>query len=129
MKILFCLFSLLFSSLFANEQPNIIIILADDAGSSDFSCYGSKQLLTPHIDSIAHNGIKFTQAYAASSVCSPSRAGLLTGRYQQTFGHLANIPHTKHSANDPKLLGLPTTEITLADSLKEIGYSTHCIGK
>jgi arylsulfatase A-like enzyme len=111
------------------EQPNIIIILADDAGSADFSCYGSKQVKTPYIDAMAKAGMKFTQAYAAASVCSPSRAGLLTGRYQQTFGHLSNIPHKQYPFNDSEKLGLPISEITLANALKNLGYSTHCIGK
>ena len=78
---------------------------------------------------MARQGMKFTQAYAAASVCSPSRAGLLTGRYQQTFGHLSNIPHKPYPFNDPEKLGLPVSEITLARALQELGYSTHCIGK
>jgi arylsulfatase A-like enzyme len=127
-KLFILIFFLLFN-IWAEERPNIIIILVDDAGATDFSCYGSKQILTPHIDSLAQNGIKFTDAYTASSVCSPSRAGLLTGRYQQKFGHLANIPHEKIAVNDPATLGLPTSETTLATALKDEGYRTHCIGK
>ena len=69
------------------KQPNIIIILADDLGQTDISLYGSKYIETPNIDAIGKNGITFTEGYISSPVCSPSRAGLITGRYQQRFGH------------------------------------------
>ena len=74
-----------------NLKPNIIIIISDDAGYADFSMHGSKQFPTPNIDRIANEGVRFTQGYVSASVCSPSRAGLLTGRYQQRFGHEYNI--------------------------------------
>jgi len=70
-----------------HKRPNIIIILADDLGISDLSSYGNKYVTTPNIDGIAKNGVMFTEGYISSPVCSPSRAGLITGRYQQRFGH------------------------------------------
>ena len=68
-------------SLRADRQPNVIVIFTDDQGSVDLNCYGAKDLTTPHMDSLAKRGVRFTQFYAAAPVCSPSRAGLLTGRY------------------------------------------------
>ena len=71
------------------------MILADDAGYRDFGFMGSKEISTPNIDQIAKNGVIFTDAHVSATVCSPSRAGLITGRYQQRFGHEANCPpHT-----------------------------------
>jgi hypothetical protein len=69
------------------KRPNIILILADDLGATDLGIYGNKNLTTPNIDAIGHEGVTFMEGYISSPVCSPSRAGLLTGRYQQRFGH------------------------------------------
>lgn len=103
------------------NPPNIIIILADDAGYADFGFMGSPDLLTPNIDRITENGVYFIDAHTSASVCSPSRAGLLTGRYQQRFGHENNIP--------PPGLGLDTGEVTLASVLRSAGYRTALFGK
>jgi len=100
--------------------PNIVIILADDAGYADFGFMGS-DLPTPHIDRLAASGVVFTDAHISATVCSPSRAGLITGRYQQRFGHEANIP--------PPGLGMDPSEMTLGDVLKGAGYATGIIGK
>jgi len=137
-------------------RPNIIIILADDLGQTDISLYGNKTIETPHLDAIGKNGVTFSEAYISSPVCSPSRAGLLTGRYQQRFGHefqpmnryLKNmweyygfkyLPKFRPlkplknldvpSTEDRLRQGLPPSEITLADVLKKEGYSTGIIGK
>ncbi len=106
------------------RRPNVVVLLADDTGYADFSFRGSDSFLTPRIDSIARAGVRCTAAYVTSSVCSPSRAGLLTGRYQQRFGHEFNLPH-KYSRKD----GLPVGERTLADRLRDQGYRTLGVGK
>ena len=79
-------FFMLFSCVHAQDQPNIIFILADDLGYGDLSCYGAKDLQTPNIDALAQQGITFTRAYANSTVCSPSRASILTGNYPDLVG-------------------------------------------
>ena len=103
------------------RKPNIMIILADDAGYNDFGFMGSTQMKTPHIDSLAEEGVRFTDAHVTSTVCSPSRAGIMSGRYQQRFGHECNGLR--------KLDGMDTTETTLARALKENGYTTAAFGK
>jgi arylsulfatase A-like enzyme len=103
------------------EQPNLIIFYADDLGWGETGCQGNKDIPTPHIDSIATNGIRFTQGYVAATYCSPSRAGLLTGRYPTRFGHEFN--------SVANVTGLHLNETTLADRLKGLGYATACIGK
>ena len=85
-------------------KPNIVFIVGDDCGYNEFSFQGGK-IPTPHIDSIATGGVRLTQAYVSAAVCSPSRAGLLTGRYQQRFGHLGNLPF-----KNVALEGVPLTE-------------------
>lgn len=112
----------------AETQPNIIIIFADDAGYADFSLNGNQLIQTPNIDAIAANGVKFTNAYVSGPVCSPSRAGLLTGRYQQRFGHEYNIGGN-FTNTDPDSIGLAVGEKTIADYLKAEGYGTALIGK
>jgi arylsulfatase A-like enzyme len=108
----------------AAPRPNIVILLSDDAGYHEFSMQGSKTIPTPHIDSIARNGIRFSNGYVSGCVCSPTRAGLLTGRYQQRFGHEFNIPPAYSEVN-----GLPLTEKTIADMLQGAGYRTIALGK
>lgn len=108
----------------ATRPPNVVIIISDDAGYADFSLNGSEHFPTPYIDSIAKNGVRFSQGYVSASVCSPSRAGLITGRYQQRFGHHLNIPPKYSETN-----GLPVEESTLADALKAQGYRTIALGK
>lgn len=108
----------------ADAPPNIVILLADDAGYADFSLTGSKTFRTPAIDALAADGVTFTNAYVTAPVCSPSRAGLLTGRYQQRFGHEGNPP----LAGGPKS-GLPVEETLISDHLKAAGYTTAVFGK
>jgi arylsulfatase A-like enzyme len=102
--------------------PNIIIILADDAGYSDFGFMGSDEIKTPNLDQLALDGVTFNNAYVSASVCSPSRAGLLTGMYQQRFGHECNLDSDVNNSFDPN-------QITIAEALKTEGYNTGLIGK
>jgi arylsulfatase A-like enzyme len=107
-------------------RPNILLIVADDLGYGDRGAYGGKDIPTPNIDSIARNGVRFTNGYVSCPVCSPTRAGLMTGRYQQRFGHEFN-PGPDDQA-DPQF-GLPLAEKTLAERLKPLGYATGLVGK
>src|SRR5215211_3603517 len=101
----------------AEPRPNIVIILADDVGYGEFGFQGiSKDIPTPNIDSIATGGVRFTQGYVSGPYCSPTRAGLMTGRYQTRFGHEFNSVANR--------MGLPLTETTIADRLKSLGYAT-----
>ena len=108
-------------SLSAKDKPNIIILLADDLGWADLGYQGSEDIRSPHIDKLANNGIRFTDGHVSASVCSPSRAGLMTGRYQQRFGHEANSP--------PPTDGMDLKQVTMADRLQKLGYRTGLIGK
>jgi arylsulfatase A-like enzyme len=114
------------SASFAAEarKPNILIIVGDDMGYADIGVHGCKDIPTPHIDSIAKNGIRCTSGYVSGPYCSPTRAGLMTGRYQQRFGHEFNP-----GPNPAQQFGLPLTEVTLADKLKAGGYATGMVGK
>ncbi len=105
-----------------NKPPNVVILLADDLGYGDLGCYGHPNIRTPNLDRMAAEGLRFTSFYAASSVCTPSRAGLLTGRYAVRTG-LPNVLGPEDSS------GLPASEITLAKALKGMGYRTMAIGK
>lgn len=108
----------------ADTPPNIVVIVSDDAGYNEFSMHGSTICPTPRIDSIAANGVRFSNGYVSGSVCSPTRAGLLTGRYQTFFGHEFNIPPVYSDEN-----GLPLSETTIADGLHSTGYRTIALGK
>ncbi len=108
-----------------SKKPNIIIILVDDMGYADVGFNGCKDIPTPNIDRIATNGVKFTNGYVTFSVCGPSRAGLLTGRYPQRFGYERNPQYRPHDPN----MGLPKEEKTLAEALKQVGYTSGIIGK
>jgi arylsulfatase A-like enzyme len=102
--------------------PNIVFIFTDDLGYGDIGAFGATDVATPHIDSLATNGAKFTQFYSASPVCSPSRAGLLTGRNPIRMGiHEAFFPSS--------YLGMPQSEITIPELLKPAGYTSTIIGK
>ena len=108
-------------------KPNILLIVADDLGWGELTVQGHAiDIPTPHIDSIAKNGVRFTSGYVSGPYCSPTRAALLTGRYQQRFGHEFN-PGPAQSAETK--VGLPLTEKTLADRLKPAGYATGWFGK
>lgn len=109
-----------------DNKPNIIVIVSDDQGYAELGCQGCKDTPTPNIDSIAKNGVRFTNGYVSCPVCSPTRAGLLTGRYQQRFGHEFN-PGPANVADTQ--FGLPLTETTLAARLKTAGYKTGIVGK
>jgi arylsulfatase A-like enzyme len=102
-------------------KPNLVIFYSDDQGWGETGCYGNPEIPTPHIDSLAKNGVRFTQGYVAATYCSPSRAGLLTGRYPTRFGHEFNAVANKS--------GLRLDQVTLANRLKDLGYATCCVGK
>jgi arylsulfatase A-like enzyme len=110
----------------AAPRPNILVIVADDLGYGELGCQGHNDVPTPHIDSIARNGVRFTSGYVSCPVCSPTRAGLMTGRYQQRFGHEFN-PGPVDDASDR--FGLVRDEKTLAERLKAAGYATGMVGK
>lgn len=126
----------LFSSR-ASKSPNIVYFLADDLGYADLSCYGCRDTRTPHIDSIARRGVKFTQSYANAPECTPTRTALLSGRYQHRVGGLecaigvGNVGRYDEASwlCERGELGLPPTETVLPRLLKERGYDTACFGK
>lgn len=111
------------------KQPNVIIILSDDAGYADFGVTGNKLVPTPHIDQLAHNGVLCSQGYVTGSTCTPSRMGLMTGRYQQRFGAECNVPTIPTPGYTTDDLGLDTGERTLGDAMRALGYRTMAIGK
>ena len=108
-----------------SKKPNIIIILTDDQGYGDVGFNGSKQLKTPNLDQLAKNGVIFTNGYVSYAVCGPSRAGIITGRYQDRFGFSRNPLFTPKDASS----GLPLEEETISEYLKKAGYNTMAIGK
>lgn len=111
-----------------HTPPNIILILADDLGYADLSLHGSKQVKTPNIDALAKRGAQFTQGYVTAPVCSPSRAGLLTGKNQVSFGYDNNLAENQPGF-DSTFAGLPIQEKTIGDYLKSAGYVTGLMGK
>lgn len=121
LPLLWCL--LLLQAGFASP-PNVIFIMADDQGSVDLGCYGSKDLVTPNTDALAASGVRFTQFYSAAPVCSPSRAGALTGRWPARAG----VPNNCASQQGGKG-ALPPEEVTMAEMFKAAGYATAHIGK
>jgi arylsulfatase A len=106
------------------NSPNIILIMADDLGYHDLGCYWNKNHLTPNIDNLAKNGIRFTYFHSNGAVCSPIRAALMTGRYQQRVGieGVVTAPNHRHTGLDP-------SEITIADFFKKQDYKIGLIGK
>src|SRR5919198_210805 len=107
-------------------NPNIVFILADDLGYADVSCYGQRDYTTPNVDRLAIEGLRFTQAYSNSANCSPTRVGLITGRYQMRLQ--VGLEEPINSAT-PKTIGLPPTHPTLPSLLKRAGYGTSLVGK
>ncbi|MFC4992434.1 sulfatase [Rubritalea tangerina] len=115
--------ALALSQLAPAQKPNIILIFTDDQGYNDLSCFGSTTIKTPHIDTLAKEGTKLTSFYSPSPVCTPSRAGLLTGCYPKRVGLEKGVlfPYSKR--------GLHPEEVTIAEVLRSAGYATACIGK
>ena len=105
----------------SSRSPNVIVILADDMGYADLGCQGSPDVKTPHIDSLAANGVRCTDGYVTAPQCGPSRAGLLTGRYQNRFGFESN-----EFAYNP---GIPRSETLISTRMRELGYVTGYMGK
>ena len=104
------------------RRPNILLIVSDDVGYADIGIYGSRDIPTPNIDRLAREGIRFTNAYVSGPYCSPSRAGLMSGRYPQRFGYEFNPDGSPD-------YGLPLTETTIAERLRSAGYRTALFGK
>ena len=107
-------------------KPNIIVFLADDLGYADLGCQGCKDIPTPHVDAIAKNGVRFTDGYATHPVCSPSRAGLMSGMYQHRFGFEHNSGPERYASPE---FGMPRDVPSLAEKLKAAGYATGMVGK
>lgn len=107
----------------ADSKPNIVLLFADDLGYGDLGCYGHPTSKSPNVDVMAREGLRFTQFYSASPVCSPSRAALLTGRYQIRSGIWPMV------FGAAAIGGLPHNETTIAEGLKDVGYSTAMVGK
>ena len=108
----------------ARRPPNIIFIVADDLGYGDVSCYGQKRFATPHIDRLAREGMKFTQGYAGTAVCAPSRSSLFTGQ------HTGHTPIRGNLAVKPEgQYPLPDSSVIIPQLLKRAGYATGCFGK
>ncbi|MEM1070466.1 MAG: sulfatase-like hydrolase/transferase [Planctomycetota bacterium] len=105
------------------DRPNVVVIYSDDQGSLDLNCYGSSDLVTPNLDALARRGIRFTQMYAPSAICSASRAGLMTGRFPARAGVPGNVSSMKGQS------GMPQQETTMADLLSSAGYRTGHVGK
>jgi arylsulfatase A-like enzyme len=112
---------LICSAATAAEKPNVLVFLCDDTGWGEFGFQGNKQIPTPHIDSIAKGGVRFTQGYVAATYCSPSRAALMTGRYPTRFGHEFN--------STARETGISRDETTMAERFKSLGYATCAVGK
>lgn len=124
---LFCALLGFATSAIAAQRPNIIIVMADDMGYGDLSCYGHPTIRTPNLDRMAAEGLRFTDFYAGANLCTPSRAALLTGRHPIRSG-MAGGPK-RHVLYPNATNGLPHSEITIAEVLKSAGYATACIGK
>ncbi|MDU0355925.1 sulfatase-like hydrolase/transferase [Paraglaciecola aquimarina] len=108
-----------------DTRPNILVIMADDLGYADLGFTGAKDIFTPNLDALANNGVKMNNGYVTHPVCGPSRAGLITGRYQARFGMEINVTNSFYD----EFSGLPLTEQTFATRLQKAGYKTGIIGK
>ncbi|HET6426095.1 MAG TPA: sulfatase-like hydrolase/transferase, partial [Planctomycetaceae bacterium] len=118
----------------APGRPNVVLIVADDLGAMDLGCYGSKFHRTPHLDRLAAEGVRFTQAYAACPVCSPTRAAIMTGKYPARLNLTDWLPgrpdQPAQPLNRPVIRQeLPLEEITIAELFRDAGYATGHIGK
>src|SRR5262249_23065820 len=123
----------------AARHPNVIFVLVDDLGYADTGAYGCTDIKTPNIDRLANEGVKFTDFYSNAPVCTPTRCGFITGRWQQRTGLEwalgFSAEQTVRSGDqwtpepDKLKLGLPTTETSIARMLKDAGYATGCVGK
>lgn len=111
--------------LLAVQEPNVIVIVADDLGYADVGFQGAKDIETPHLDSLAKSGVRFTNGYSSHPFCSPMRAGFMTGRYQQRFGYETNVPYDPHNP----FVGLAKDQITIAERLQKAGLRTAAVGK
>jgi arylsulfatase A-like enzyme len=130
-RILFTILALFGGHAIAAESPNVLLILADDLGWSDLGCQGSTFYETPHLDSLARRGVRFTQAYATGCVCSPTRGSLMTGRYPPRTGVTDLIPGSPNGKliRAPNAPHLALEEVTLAEAFREAGYETFFAGK
>ncbi len=124
---LICVVASLDASGATKKQPNLLLIVADDMGYGDLSCYGSKQIKTPNLDALAAHGVRCTDGYVSANVCSPSRAGLMTGRSGSRFGYEHNLYEPESIL--PGFAGVPLDEPLISDRLKALGYRTGIIGK
>lgn len=110
----------------ASAPPNVVLIVADDLGYGDLACYGSNTNLTPHIDSLVRNGVRFTDFHSSGPMCTPTRVSILTGLYQQRFGPTFDNPL---AGDTQRAVGLPHAAVTIAELLREHGSATSCFGK
>src|SRR5688500_12926987 len=108
------------------RRPNVVLIITDDVGYGDFCSYGAPDVSTPHIDSLAKDGVRLTDFYANGATCTPTRTGLMSGRYQQRFA--LERPIGSATSADAEM-GLPATGRSLPQLLKNHGYATALIGK
>jgi arylsulfatase A-like enzyme len=131
MKILIVLYFILLYLINLSQSitPNILIFLVDDLGYGDIGCYGNSTIDSPNIDSLAHDGARYTQMYSAASICTPSRGGFLTGRYPVRLGLTSdtNRLRTFYSPGQPG--GIPHDETTMAEIAQRLGYRTGIVGK
>src|SRR4051812_7894501 len=107
------------------RPPNVVVLLSDDVGYGEYGFQGNREIPTPNIDAIAKNGVRFTNGYVSGPYCSPTRAGLMTGRYQTHFGHEWN----GGGGTGKGEFGLPVEQRTIAERMRALGYATAAVGK